>query len=207
MAPLTWANRVTLGRILLAIPCIFLFLQLGDHPAVWKRTTAVLLFAVTAATDMLDGYLARRLHQTSLLGRYLDPLADKLLIVSAVVLVTFVGVGNSAPGAAETVLRLPVWVLLSALGKDVVVVLGTLILSLWLHQAVTQARPLGKACTCVQMVMIVVILVAPDLPTAWAELPRTIWTTAGVLAILSTLDYIVVGVRMLASRRRPVPEP
>src|SRR5438105_3263751 len=115
MQPLTWANRVTIVRILLVGPFILLFLSLADSPARWKRLAVLGLFAATALTDMLDGYLARRLHQTSHLGRLLDPLADKLLVLSSLVLLVVLGVAPDPGSPATAPLRLPVWVLAASL--------------------------------------------------------------------------------------------
>src|SRR5262245_29429384 len=68
----TWANRITVARILLVIPLILLFFSLADAPARWKRHVLLAIFSVTALTDALDGYLARRLGQITTLGRILD---------------------------------------------------------------------------------------------------------------------------------------
>jgi cardiolipin synthase len=80
--PLTLPNLLTLGRIALILPFALAFL----HGSVESRWVALLLFVIAAATDWFDGYLARRLNQGSPFGRMLDPIADKLLVVSAILL-------------------------------------------------------------------------------------------------------------------------
>ena len=75
-------NILTLARIG-AIPLVIVFYVL---PASWARPTAALLFLASSATDWLDGYLARRWNQTSAFGRFLDPVADKLVVAAALVL-------------------------------------------------------------------------------------------------------------------------
>src|SRR6476661_4697035 len=89
--PLTWPMGLTMLRLLL-LP-VFLWIMLIDAgPVVAARPHrwwAMGIFAVMAVTDKLDGYLARRLNQTSKLGTVLDPVADKLLIASSVVLLSF----------------------------------------------------------------------------------------------------------------------
>ena len=82
-----WPNILTWLRIL-AIPLIMgLFLFGGHSPKGWAEPVAGLLFAAAAITDSLDGYLARRLGQTTPLGAFLDPVADKLIVAVALVLI------------------------------------------------------------------------------------------------------------------------
>ena len=82
-----WPNILTWLRIL-AIPLIMgLFLFGGHSPKGWAEPVAGLLFAAAAITDSLDGYLARRLGQTTRLGAFLDPVADKLIVAVALVLI------------------------------------------------------------------------------------------------------------------------
>jgi cardiolipin synthase len=78
---------LTLGRIILILPFALLFF----HGSIVTRWEALALFLIAAATDWFDGYLARRLDQGSALGRMLDPIADKLLVVSAIVLLIATG--------------------------------------------------------------------------------------------------------------------
>lgn len=77
-----WPNTLTLIRIV-AIPLIVVVFYL---PVPWARPAAGLLFALAGVTDWLDGYLARRLGQTSSFGAFLDPVADKLIVATALVL-------------------------------------------------------------------------------------------------------------------------
>ena len=79
---MNFPNALTLGRILLIPVFVILFLI----PAEWGRAGAALAFATAACTDWLDGYLARRLNQTSRFGAFLDPVADKLIVCTVLVL-------------------------------------------------------------------------------------------------------------------------
>lgn len=81
--PLNLPNSLTLIRILL-IPVLIVLFYL---PVPWSSWASALVFALAAITDVLDGYLARRLGQVSALGRFLDPVADKLMVAAALVLV------------------------------------------------------------------------------------------------------------------------
>ncbi len=76
---LNWPNRLTIARIVMA-PVVMILLQMGEPEARW---TALILFIVAALTDMVDGYLARKYGWISNLGKFLDPLADKLLVCLA----------------------------------------------------------------------------------------------------------------------------
>src|SRR5215207_6337660 len=84
-------NLVTMGRVIL-IPWVLLFI---DNYSPLRSFIAALLYLVSATTDFLDGYLARRFGQVSVLGKFLDPLADKLIVTA--VLVVMVGLGRVPP--------------------------------------------------------------------------------------------------------------
>lgn len=77
------ANSITVSRILL-VP-VFLVVLLGGLPEPWRDLAAAAVFILAAATDKLDGYVARRNKQITTLGQFLDPLADKLLIAAALI--------------------------------------------------------------------------------------------------------------------------
>jgi cardiolipin synthase len=94
-------NILTLGRILLILPFAFLYF----HDSVISRWEALALFLLAAATDWFDGHLARSLNQESALGRMLDPIADKLLVATAILLLIATGVIAGWPiGAALAIL-------------------------------------------------------------------------------------------------------
>ena len=87
-------NSVTLTRIIFIPLIVYLFLS----PAVpYAMTAAVVLFAIVALSDYLDGYLARKLKQETTLGKFLDPLADKVLILSALLCLIELGLISSVP--------------------------------------------------------------------------------------------------------------
>ena len=109
---LTVPNFLTLLRIL-AVPFFAMAVWEGRMPQ------ACLLFAAAGLTDMLDGYLARRFNQKSALGAILDPAADKLLMTTAFILMAF-------PREAVAV-RIPAWVAILAITRDVVISLVTLV--------------------------------------------------------------------------------
>jgi CDP-diacylglycerol--glycerol-3-phosphate 3-phosphatidyltransferase len=201
---LGWPNRITISRILAIGPFVVCLLHLNEPgQAVW-RWTAVGLFSLMALSDLADGYLARRLRDESPLGRFLDPLADKLLVTVAVVILCIRGVHD---GVGDTVLRLPNWVVVTAIGKDLIVSLGFAIVYMSTGRVFIQPRWLGKWCTTLQLALVLSMLLWPVLPAAVGSLPQWLWIAASVLAIAATLDYIRLGNRFVAAAASDGPAP
>ena len=191
---LNWPNRITIGRIIFVGPLVICLLNLDVAvPHVRRLTLAILV--IMALSDALDGYLARRLNKESALGRFLDPVADKLLISCAVVILAVESIG--VPG-----FTLPNWVPVIALGKDVLVVIGVLLVYLVTGAFFVEPRVWGKACTLVQLVMLVAVLLAPDLPVALQRIVPALWWAASGLAVVAIVDYLVVGNRIAAGRHQ-----
>ncbi|MFQ5411926.1 MAG: CDP-alcohol phosphatidyltransferase family protein [Phycisphaerae bacterium] len=194
---LGWPNRLTIGRMLLVGPFVVCLLNLDEPTMHWARWLAVTVFAMMALSDMLDGYLARRLHDQSDLGKFLDPVADKLLITTTVLILAIVGVPG--PEAGEDAVRyLPEWVAVTAVGKDLVVCIGFAVIYLVTGRPFIKARMLGKWCTTVQLLLVLAMLLWLDLPGWLGWLPRVLWISATVLAVSAALDYIRLGTRHLA---------
>ncbi|HTL29218.1 MAG TPA: CDP-alcohol phosphatidyltransferase family protein [Tepidisphaeraceae bacterium] len=197
--PPSWPMGLTMLRLLL-LP-VFLWVMLSDanHPDHSNRWFAVAIFAIMAATDKLDGYLARRLNQTSKIGAILDPVADKLLIACSIILLSFSWV---APAGFE----IPWYVVAAVYGKDVIVVVGTLVLLSIIGRVNIVARWLGKISTALQLALVIVTLVAPDLkhfhPSFAYGLTRFLWITVTVIAIASCIDYVLQGIKLLEASRQ-----
>jgi CDP-diacylglycerol--glycerol-3-phosphate 3-phosphatidyltransferase len=198
--PPTWPMGLTMLRLLL-LP-VFLWLLLIDadqqhpHPHRWW---AVAVFAIMAITDKLDGYLARRLNQTSTLGALLDPVADKLLIACSVILLSFEWVAGPD-------FRIPLLVVGFIYGKDVLVAMGTLVVISLVGRIRISARWLGKASTFLQLTLVIATLIAPDLERLAEWLPRVLlaalWVVVSLLAVASCVDYVLVGIRRVSAARR-----
>lgn len=187
---LNWPNRITIARIALVPPFVICLLYMNMPWGGW-RYLAIGLFALMAASDALDGYLARRLGESTPLGRFLDPVADKLLITCSMVLLALEG--TAVPG-----FRLPSWVAVIAIGKDVLTVIGFGLVYATTSQFFIRPRALGKACTLVQSVMVAYGLLAPDLPAALQRVWPGLWWTASGLAVIAFVDYMQVGNRFAA---------
>jgi len=187
MTRLSWPNRVTLLRILLIAPFVIALMSIRESD--WARWGAVGIFFLMAVSDSLDGWLARRLSEQTPLGMFLDPLADKLVVTSAVILL-----GHHAtcvPGKA-----IPHAVIVVAIGKDPFVVVGFLLVSLVMGQVFIQPRRAGKWCTGLQLAMVVSVLLWPELRGLAAplgRLPDLLWWSATVVAIMAAIDYYRLG--------------
>jgi len=200
---LSWPTRITLARILLIVP--FIGCMLNTHDPELSQATrnllryaAIVIFVSMALSDALDGYLARHRHQITKLGAFLDPLADKLLITSASLLL--VSHGGHVEG-----FQLPITVVVLIIGKDVLITIGFLILYLITSQ--THIAPVfaGKLATALQLSMVACILVAPELALVipgYRWFVRVLWWSAAGMAVLATLIYIRNGSRYIEQYER-----
>src|SRR5437667_7917850 len=117
---MTTANKVTICRILLVPFFIVLVLYYVQGGAEVFRFSAILTFALATTSDAVDGYIARRYHQHSELGRFLDPLADKMLLVSGIVLLSL----KNEPYLD----RIPLWLTVTILSRDVLLLIGLVVI-------------------------------------------------------------------------------
>lgn len=193
MTALTWPNRITLSRIILIAPFVVCVLSIQDP--VWgtaARRGALGILVAMAISDVLDGFLARRLHEETPLGKFLDPLADKLLMVCAVVLLA--RQNTSVVGCI-----LPSVVVVAAIAKDLAVIVGFCIIYIVTSRACISPRRPGKLCTTAQLAMVFAVLLYPDLPAFLNRLPDVCWWIATGLAVVTTVDYYRFGQRFIAS--------
>ena len=202
---LNWANRITILRIILIVPFVSFMLKIND-PELSEgmrngvRYLAILLFLVMAISDGLDGYLARKKKQVTRLGTFLDPVADKLLMTSACLLL--------ASGRGQVgVFRLPPTVVVLIIGKDLFLTIGFIIVYMITSQAQIRAAWIGKVATALQLSMVMAILIGPEVSvfiTGWIWLLQVLWWSAAGTAILATLLYIRNGSRFIEQYERSV---
>jgi cardiolipin synthase (CMP-forming) len=150
---------------------------------------ALLIFTAAGITDALDGFIARFANQQSLLGAYIDPIADKLLLTSAYVALSIPQLNHGAP--------IPLWVTVLVIARDLLIVAMALIL--YLAAGVRRFPPsvLSKITTVVQVTALVLVLVSA--PALWPKLePVASALVYGValLTVASGLDYIVRASRL-----------
>lgn len=171
-------NGLTLLRILLA-PTIVIELLYGYTGA------ALLTFLAAAITDGLDGFVARSRRQRTELGRVLDPLADKALLASAFVTLAVRG-------------DLPHWLAIIGVSRDVMLMVGSLVLYILAGRLGNPPSALGKVTTALQLGTVLVAMSADLRPALRPVLAPVVWATAAA-TVLSGLHYLVVGVRQLAA--------
>ena len=192
MQKISWPNRLTLARILLTGPFVLMLLHLQDpewHE--YARQAALVILALMAISDGLDGYLARRLHEESAVGRFLDPLADKLLILTSIILL-------ARPGTCVPGMRLPDIVAIIVVGKDIIIVLGFCLIYFMTSKAYIDPRWSGKWCTTLQLAMVIAVLLSPNLPGILKLLPRILWWAASALAVTTVVNYFQLGRRFIS---------
>lgn len=176
-------NILTLLRILLIPPLVVILFS----PSRSAGFFAALLFAVASATDWLDGYLARRMEIVTLLGKFLDPIADKLMVMAALIMILPFG-------------RVPAWMVLVILGREIVITGLRSIASS--EGVVIAASRLGKYKTIFQIVAILGLLLHYDYywffgirnPYLYADMHNVgiffLWI-ATIITIWSGIDYLV----------------
>ena len=195
---LSWANRITIIRILLIVPFVSCMLKINDAaltPAMQDlmRYIAILIFMAMALSDVLDGYLARKKGQTTKFGGFLDPVADKLLITCACLLLV------SRRGHVDGFL-LPPTVVVLIIGKDLFLLIGFVIIYFITSRFLIAPALIGKIATTLQLSMVAAILVAPEVSAfvpGWIWFLRVLWWSAAGTAILATLIYIRNGSRYI----------
>jgi len=187
-AYLSWPNRITLFRLLLVAPFVVLMQHQQQHPAC--RYLAMAIFLAMAASDAADGIAARRTGRSCRLGAILDPLADKTLIICAAVLL-------SLPGSAIASARLPRWVAVMIIGKDLWVLVGFVVVFLLTGKVRVRPTPSGKLCTAGQLAMVLAILISPDLNrlglSIGLHLARALWWAVAGLCGLAVISYTLLG--------------
>jgi CDP-diacylglycerol--glycerol-3-phosphate 3-phosphatidyltransferase len=191
---LTWANRITILRILLIAPFIIVMLNVHDTKyGDWFRYLALLVFLSMAVGDGLDGYLARKRNQVTKLGSFLDPMGDKLLMTSALLLL-------ASSRSCIKGFELPDWVVVLIIGKDLFLLVGFVIVYFITFQVRIVPAKIGKAATAIQLALVTSFLVAPDMIKVapwWSQFLQALWWSAAITAILATLIYIRKGIRYI----------
>ena len=170
------ANWLTVLRILL-IP-VFVTLLVYQRPGL-----ALIVFASAALTDLLDGYVARHRGSQSRLGAFLDPMADKMLLISSFVTLTWLK-------------ALPFWIAAVVISRDVILVVGALLIHMLGGRIYPRPTWAGKAATFFQIVTVLLGLTARYFGVPLA-LEVAMWVAA-IFTVVSGLQYLVQGMRYLS---------
>jgi cardiolipin synthase (CMP-forming) len=177
----TVANQLTLLRMLL-IPAFVLLVVYG------KFGWALIVFLVAGATDAFDGVAARRAGQKTTLGAWLDPAADKLLLVTTFVVLTLPNLG--------LVNRIPIWLTVLVISRDVGIVLTVAIVSLAMGPRTFKPSLLGKTATAFFIVTCVVVMFYNYLGTTSVVVDAFIWGSLAI-TLASGIDYVFRVARII----------
>lgn len=170
MKQMNTPNKLTLLRVIM-IPffVVFMLADLGN----WSKWAALIVFVVASMTDWLDGYLARRDHLVTDFGKFMDPLADKLLVCSALICLTDMD-------------RIPSWVVIIIIGREFIISGFRLIASD--NGVVIAANYWGKAKTVCQMIMTIVLIA--DLGSGVYLLEQVLIYASLLLTVISLVTYL-----------------
>jgi len=143
---------------------------------------SLIIFLIASISDALDGFIARIFHQKSDLGAHLDPLADKILLISAYI-------------TLAVLKMIPPWLAILIISRDVIILLGVLVL--YINRRPVKVHPslLSKSTTCLQIGTILMILSSGYISIEPIKI-YAFWFTAGV-TIASGLQYIRIGLLIL----------
>jgi CDP-diacylglycerol--glycerol-3-phosphate 3-phosphatidyltransferase len=191
---MTTANKITIMRILLVPFFVVQVLYYFEGGVEWHRWVALASFAVAAVSDGVDGYIARHYNQRSELGSILDPLADKLLLVSGIVLLSL--------HREQYLPRLPLWLVTTVISRDALLVLGSVIIHYVGGHVNVRPHFTGKIATVLQMTCVVWGLLKwnTDWLQAWAVGATLCTAVSGVI-------YVWAGVHQLSASPASSPTP
>ena len=169
-------NILTVIRILLTPLFVIFLLKNLIHPA-------LIVFTVAAISDGLDGLLARYFNQYSILGAYLDPIADKILLAAAYV-------------SLAVLKMLPAWLAVIVLSRDILIITGIAVFALVDIQIEIKPSLMSKWTTVAQLLTIFLVLLNPNVQGIYFAKKLLFWITAG-LTIASGLHYVYIGLNIL----------
>lgn len=171
-------NLITLGRVIL-VPVVFWLLVSG------QTQLAFFAFVLAGVSDAVDGFIAKRFGLTTELGAYLDPLADKLLLVSIFVALGVMG-------------AVPSWLVIAVVSRDILIVLGVLLS--WLLDHPVRIAPLvvSKANTVAQIVLAGTVLADDGFGLGLETLRVALVWIAGVLTVASLWAYLRAWLRHMS---------
>jgi CDP-diacylglycerol--glycerol-3-phosphate 3-phosphatidyltransferase/cardiolipin synthase len=186
---MTWATRITILRLILVPVFVTLIITYDDttslgQPEEFWRYAAITVFVLASVSDALDGYLARHWNQRSALGALLDPIADKLLLLAALVTLGLVPL--------EHFRSFPIWFTAIIISRDALLLGGYFILRHFIHQIEIKPHWTGKLSTFFTFVAIGAVLFKLGLLIRWFCLPG-----AG-FALICTVIYVRQGLALLS---------
>ncbi len=198
---MTTANKITITRILMIPLFVMMAVYYGKgvqqgHPRDWQRFLTIFIFLVAAASDGIDGYIARHYNQKSHLGEVLDPIADKGLLLSAIITLSF----------SNWTYEFPVWFPVLVITRDVVILTGAVVMHYLSGGVVVKPSWTGKTATAMQMLAIACILLqlhffettvtffGDSFKIEFLDIPVAL---AGLFTLVSGISYVMNGIRQI----------
>ena len=195
---MTTPNKITIARICMIPVFVMVALYYGrsvavGHPQEWLRWTAISVFFLAAASDGIDGYIARRYNQMSRLGVILDPIADKGLLLAGIITLS----------VSNWQYEFPVWFPVLVISRDILIVGGVLAVHYLTGGVKVRPSWVGKTATVAQMVAIGFVMLLPTNPwmirfgdweMKFLDLPVII---AGLFTLISGIGYVRQGLQQL----------
>lgn len=183
---LTYANQLTILRMIF-IPCFVLLIIYGH------LKSAMLLFILAGFTDGLDGLLARKLQQRTVLGSFLDPMADKLLLTSAFITLTI----PTVPVA----FHIPIWLTVTSISRDLLIALAALIIHLRTGHIAFPPSFLGKCTTAAQLITVAFVMLANLTVSVMPILDPLVYATLA-FTVVSGLHYFYRAAKLIDTYQR-----
>lgn len=177
------ADKLSILRILLIPFFVACLLYFNSHN-LFLRYVAIALFGVAVLTDFFDGLVARLKNEKSPIGQVIDPLADKLLLITA-----FISL-YALRGTLPLEFKIPLWVILVIISRDFIILLGVLILNFLKIDPPIAPSLWGKLTTFFQMFTILSVLMN------FSFCPL-IWTAAVIFTLISGIGYFIRGIRAI----------
>jgi cardiolipin synthase len=177
-SPLTIPNLITIMRFVLVPAVVLAMLNMR-----WDWAFAG--FLVAGISDGVDGFIARRFNQHSKLGAYLDPMADKVLLVSVFVVMGFIG-------------ELPLWLVVTMVSRDALIICAVLLSTVMAHPVEMKPLYVSKANTAAQIVLAAVVLGELALGLHLDPLRPALILLSGVLTVASAAAYLVAWLRHMS---------
>src|ERR1700677_4371470 len=198
---MTTANKITITRILMIPLFVMMALYYGrsiqhGHPHDWQRFLTIFIFLVAAASDGIDGYVARRYNQKSRLGAILDPIADKGLLLAAIITLS----------VSNWPYEFPVWFAVLVVARDTVILTGAVVMHYLTGHVVVKPSWTGKNAKAMQLVAIACMLLqlhlfeintticGDNIKIDFLDFPVAL---AGLFTLVSGINYVMNGIRQL----------
>ncbi|MFN2502048.1 MAG: CDP-alcohol phosphatidyltransferase family protein [Pyrinomonadaceae bacterium] len=188
-----------LSSRVITIPNILTFLRMALIPifaillVYGREGWALVVFTIAGVSDGVDGFIARRLKQESELGTIIDPIADKLLMTTAFVMLTLESVLNTS----RPHLPVPFWVTATVIGRDIAIIAVAGAINVMTGFRGFKPSWLGKASTFVQVVSVILILVAAVFPANNGLFLPTTYVVVSAFAVFSGIHYIFHVARLM----------